>query len=248
MTTTAPTVASVDWAVIANIGVALATLALAGMTFLAVRVGQHQAATALRQVEVSEHQTDQMRQQVAAAHRQLEIARDTLAAQQRPLLIDVAWGTMEPRHIQFGSIVDRDPGSKVLSSPVKTEVSEASDPVLISVPLRNVGTGIAMIGGLGLSPPGPVSGEISQPNVPPGEMTKLSFSVPADLELAEAIRNGAFTVEVRYTDLAGQSDTVTTAHVRRRGGPFPWFVSQLHHRRPDEDEPFSASGPASPDM
>lgn len=127
-----------------------------------------------------------------------------------------------------------------------------------SVPLRNVGPGTALITGIGLrwERPLPGGGIATMAVVPPGERTRIQFTVPKEDQrpsLAEFDRYGTFSLEVAYSDVAGGQRTMTHAAVNLDRPYNRWHISQvhLHHKRHDRDDgsidwghPVASSGPA----
>src|SRR5207249_4473004 len=95
------------------------------------------------------------------------------------------------------------------------------------------------------------SGKLSLSIVPPGEHTRATFSIPRDRddvrEVIAAVLTGTFNVTLRYTDINGTQDTITEMTLHRNPDRTPpVHVRQVYLRRPDETEPFAASGPADP--
>jgi hypothetical protein len=96
--------------------------------------------------------------------------------------------------------------------------------VLISLPLRNAGAGLAMIRGVGIQlavahPPAPVM--LQPANVPAGERGRVSLrATPGEATFApirQAIEvQQSISIEVGYSDLAGQQYTVSRFDIHFR--------------------------------
>jgi hypothetical protein len=126
--------------------------------------------------------------------------------------------------------------------------------ILISLPLRNAGAGLAMIRGVGirLAVATPTPAVMIQPaNVPPGEHGRVSFrATPGDAAfrpLSQAIEvSQSISIEVGYSDLAGQQLTVTRFDVHFRSQAHTnWEVRQVHHQELGADEPLASSAPTA---
>lgn len=131
-------------------------------------------------------------------------------------------------------------------------VPDTSKALHISVPLRNIGVGPAILTGLGLSATeGPRwSGQMTSTIVAPGELTRLNFTVPRDRpefsSIFEAFNHGgALNAEVGYTDSAGQQTFRIRADLNRRARPQrpdpDWYVSQVFFYRGADSEPATVS-------
>lgn len=119
------------------------------------------------------------------------------------------------------------------------------------MPLRNAGAGLAMIRGADLALRGPEIGQpgvrSDPPNVPPKEFGRVRFRAkPGDAafsmlrEIIDYVQD--FSVEVAYSDLAGQQLATTRFDVYHCSGT-RWAVRQIHLQEPDADESFASSGP-----
>jgi hypothetical protein len=164
-----------------------------------------------------------------ASARSARTAERHLEAQTRPLLIDVP----------FGRIYEQDreivvPGSVVgatLPNPIEGTVLVGSH--WVSLPLRNVGQGLARVTGAGFEVDGerfaPAELEITMRNVPPGEETRLGLSIPDPhgQHFTRAVENGSMEVYVEYTDLTGGQRQRTTVFVKRPNGE--WRVLLKDH-------------------
>jgi hypothetical protein len=232
--------------------VAVGTLALAFATFaLASRTRGLASATveevmhSKEQVVATQRQADAAQEALEAARAQTRLAQLTLNAQIRPVLIQAPRGEGRPEPIAYS---DR---SEPVHHPQGTpHVVAAEAEVLISVPLRNAGAGLAMIRGVDLTlcsgMPG-IPTRIEPPNVPPHECGRVNFrATPADAafsSISESVQQHRdFSVNVAYSDLTGEQQTITRFDVyttAARG----WVVRQIHLTESGADEPFVGSAP-----
>jgi hypothetical protein len=220
---------------------ATATSVLAWKTRALAKEAKEDRKVALRQVATAQEALSESREQT-------KVARQTLGAQIRPVLIDVPLDLAAQGPIFHEG---RDEPVAAQRGTVHVEISEAG--ASISVPMRNAGAGLAMIRGVGLRtgepmPSPPVT--IRPANVPPGEDSRVSFAVPADHPALATIQqtivplpDNNFSVEVAYSDLAGEQMTVTRFDVYFRSGS--WVVRQIHFSEPGADKPFAGSAPVA---
>lgn len=207
----------------------LATLLLA---FLAYRAGR----AALRTAEAAEAQTE---------------------AQVRPLLLDVPESPGSPASSARETVRFKD-GLEALVPFGRIHAYAGSGTGYLSVPLRNVGRGIADLRGVELLVgSGGLAGSTRRPNVPPGETTRIEFVVPRDTErsysdffviAAEQFYSedydqpagratpevpwdteGIVACQVSYTDLAGRQPTKTRIEVRRAATDGSWSFHRVQH-------------------
>jgi hypothetical protein len=218
---------------VATFFMAFRTSALADATVEALAVAKSAAASAEQQVE--------------AANKAAAVATKAWQASLRPVLADVPEGIYPTEAVLFDDGIDSIVGD---GGDVVVLDDDSPDFAYCSVALRNIGLGTAVIRGLGLEFPGDVgwSGKMSLAVVPPGEKTRLTFTIPKDRpELAEGIRRmhaGDFTVGVRYSDVVGEADLITRVHCYRTSGP-KFRVRQFFQSHAD-GEPFVSSGPVDP--
>jgi hypothetical protein len=215
----------------------------------ALASGQDQLKVGLQQVTVGQGQ-------VEAANRQAAVAQQALEASFRPLMSDVPRGFLpypgEGRSVevvkdQFEHVEDE---SQVLAG------AEYGRPGFFSVALRNVGAGPAVVTGVKLQASDVTWEEctISAAIVPTGEVSRFTFTIPADRDDVlpirnEILRSTSMLVEVAYTDQAGLHEMRTEAHLsryRHAGGVSPWYVRQLATFDGDGDQPVVKSAPADP--
>jgi hypothetical protein len=210
---------------------------------------QRQVDASLEQVRATQEQARTAQDTLAAAREQTGISRLTLEAQIRPVLIDVRPDPDRPETTAY-------PGRDVPVNHYKGAalVWAPEGEVLISVPFRNAGAGLAMIRGVDLAfrtKIGTPSVMLQPANVARGEYGRVSFrSIPGDAgyqPLRDAIATEQdFSVVVGYTDLAGQQHTLSRFdiyfHPRES---WEWEVRQVHLQNQTADAPFASSGPTA---
>lgn len=234
---------------LATAALARSTRGLANETADEVEHSKRQVDAALEQVKVSQRQAETAQDALDAAHEQTRISQLTLNAQIRPVLIDVPLDLAVEESLFY-------PGREepIAGHRGGVHVFSGDQEVMVSVPLRNAGAGLAMIRGIGMrltvaTPSAPV---IIQPaNVPAGEHGRVSFrATPGDAAfapLSQAIAGQAsFSIEVGYSDLAGQQYTISRfgVHFRSRAHT-NWEVRQVHLQELGAEEPFAGSAPVA---
>lgn len=208
----------------ATLATAVGTLALAAATFLlsrqnaaVVRATRATAEAANREVEAASAQLDMSQRQVTAMQKQVEAsqrqgaaAEAALSAQVRPALIDVP----------SADVWDDAPAGneKVRKGDIVCWARSENGRGRCSVPLRNGGSGLAMIRGAlirlvnrdGREAEGPpVEWAVSRQNLAPRDETRLTFEIDQRHPLWEAFlftftEYGSPTVEIHYTDVSGE--------------------------------------------
>jgi hypothetical protein len=242
---------------------ALVTALLAVTTRRAVVEAQRErkvADDALRSIqdhlEVAHQQVAVGQNQVEASNRHTALAQRAFEVSFRPLLADVPRGfrsysdggrSVEVVRDQFEHIEDE---SQVVTG------ADYGKPGYYSVALRNVGSGPAIVTGVRLQAGGVAWTEctISAAVVPPGEVSRFTFTIPADRDEVlpirdEILRSTAMLVVVGYTDQAGLHEMRTEAHLsryRHAGGVSPWYVRQLATFDGDGELPVVMSAPSDP--
>lgn len=188
-----------------------------------------------------------------AAGRTARAAEAQLEAQVRPLLIDVTprEGPREATEFLDGHTLSSE------CTVGRVLVSLVDSTAYLSIPLRNVGTGLAEVRGVELlSGPGGFAGSTPKPNVPPGEEVRFNFVLPREewLEdhselfaivdetfLSADYRQGAgpapgvtlwdsegiVAFAVSYTDLAGTQPTKTRVEIRRDRASGEWSIHRV---------------------
>lgn len=189
----------------------------------------------------------------ADAKRQIEVARDELDAAHRPLLIEVSpTGAIHP-DMGARNSPGEGSGDPSFVLPQKIELkldgreSEEVDPrqvivriergiVFVSVPLRNVGRGLAVIGD-GISITGPAFGNlrtstVERPRVPVGESSRVNVTaqyVKTETPITSADR---WVLEIPYTDFAGRQEALARVEIGFRGIDLTdavWAVTAVTH-------------------
>jgi hypothetical protein len=234
---------------LATVGLAWSTRNLASETAEEVSHSKQQVDAALEQVRVTQAQAKTAQRALDAARDQTRISQLTLDAQIRPVLIDVPLDLATEEQLFYPN----------REAPVRgnrggVHALASDEEVMISMPFRNAGAGLAMVRGIGMrltvaTPTAPVM--IQPANVPAGEYGRVSFrATPGEAAFAplgQAIRaRSNLSIEVAYSDLAGQQYTVTRFDVYFRARAHTnWEVRQLHLHEPGSDEPFAGSAPVA---
>jgi hypothetical protein len=123
-------------------------------------------------------------------------------------------------------------------SEVLVELASDSSCILVAVPLRNIGAGVALITGVGLrTASAEHGGQVKNAVVAPQEMTMLYTTVGVDLSGLST-----FSAEVRYTDGADGASLRTRADLHNVAGR--WRVRQIALFHGDDADPFAMSGPS----
>ena len=213
----------------ANLLVASRTAVLATYTAMLARQTK-------RTVDAASEQADIARQQVAASERQANLVADAQAASVQPNLVAVPLSAPE----QSG-------GKPFAQHPWVVSVGHNDDvgSRSIDVPLRNIGPGVAVIRGIGVTGSPGISwgGSMTSSIVAVDEVVRFKFEVPGDRpELKPLITSNGFDLVVSYTDISGNMWYRTCANVHYNGSR--WLVRQVFLYRGDEPEPFASSGPA----
>lgn len=119
-----------EWVGVGTLALAFSTLILAFVTAAGVRVANRSAKETRQLAETAETEARAVLDQAAATREQAEAARMTVLASIQPLLGPAPVG-----------VDDADPDADI--GDVKIRVHEPN--MLVSLPLRNVGTGVALI-------------------------------------------------------------------------------------------------------
>jgi hypothetical protein len=204
------------------------------------------------------------------AREELRILRRQLDAAHRPLLIDVPLAAPMPEGTgaEVGADQDANPdrGLRYARPTVETKlpgiepqriepssvfVALEGGKIYLTLPLRNVGRGVAAIDGSGVALTGPLIGDVEyravqQERVPVGETTRIDLVAvhlerPASEPAAERVsmRGLAWHVAVPYRDFAGEQRTVAQLEIVCRGGDVagPWVIERVEQDSPGEREP-----------
>jgi hypothetical protein len=134
--------------------------------------------------------------------------------------------------------------------------AEYGRPGYFSVALRNIGTGPAVVTGVKLRAEEVTWDEctISAAFVAPGELSRFTFTIPADRDdlvpiRNEILRSTTMLVVVTYTDQVSLHQLRTEARLsryRHAGGVSPWYVRQLATFDGDTEQPIVTSAPTDP--
>jgi hypothetical protein len=246
---------------------ATATLVLAGITFAL-------AAATVALVLVTRAGTAQARVEARA---ELKVLERQMGAGYRPLLVDVLVTAPVPSDMGARDGVERaggpnetvrDPGLTVetklpgieptLIDPRSAFVEFQAGKIYVSVPLRNVGRGLAVIDAGGVELTGPLVGPleyrtVQRCHVPVGETTRIDLICvylrrqAADLaEQGSAMRGIAWQLAVPYCDFAGEQRTVASLQIVCRGEDVrgPWFVERVEQKSARDQEPHGDERPA----
>jgi hypothetical protein len=232
----------------ATLSTALATGVLATATFLMAKRTNAMARETHRTADAAQQELEVVARQAEAAQRQSEIAEAALGASIRPLIVDVPHGTFrEVARNPFPVVTTRaawppdtskQDVSVVFVLPESAEQSERGLRYLnVSAPMRNVGSGVAMLINVWLvvpfadGQPTRAMGVVDQQALPPGEVTYARFeSIQGDTDHAavwDAVieRGDEVEVLIDYTDLAGQQRSKTSLFLRPLGEDYEsYFV------------------------
>jgi hypothetical protein len=243
---------SFGWEALVAIGtllLAIATVLLAASTRRLARETKDEVSHAARHVEATQEQARIANDALQVANEQTGIAQRTLGAQIRPVLIDMPLEPSIQEAILYAGIKDQIAGHRG-----SVHAGTTSNGPVISLPVRNAGAGLAIIRGVGLRvgepiPSPPVT--IMPANLPVGEDGRINFAIPLDHPAAEPVQrvlraSGSFSIEIAYTDLAGQQLVVSRFDLYYHPqANWNWQVRQVHHHEPGMDEPFAGSAPTA---
>ncbi len=216
--------------------VAAATVLLAGFTALLALVTSRSIAATRREAGIAEAA-------LAIAKRDADISEQALEASWRPRLVDVPWGQYR--------VPDSIRGHYDLATVIVHKLDQTSA-TRVEMPLRNIGTGPAIIKGAGLSVDSDVGwsgASISRTIVAPDELTRIRFDVPhdrAELQpMLDTLDQGNRTVliDVAYTDQGGTRTYRSQAHLHHTATS-GWRVRQVALFDGDAKTPFAMSGPS----
>jgi hypothetical protein len=228
-----------DGVTLADLGslvVAAATALLAGFTALLALMTSRSIAATRREAGIAEAA-------LAVAKRDADISEQALETSWRPRLVDVPWGQYR--------VPDTIRGQYDLAT-VTVHRLDQSPATRVEIPLRNIGTGPAIIKGAGLSVDSDVGwsgASISRTIVAPDELTRIRFDVPhdrAELQpMLDALDKGNRTalIDVAYTDQVGTRTYRSQAHLHK-SETSGWRVRQLALFDGDSKTPFAMSGPS----
>jgi hypothetical protein len=217
-----------------------ATLSLAGVAALSAIVAAWSAILTKRsvgltadEVAATKRSVEVAAEGVAATRENVEIATRDLETAIRPVLADVPRGEFIRDVMGLGQPVGWTEDLAAITIAVYPDRPGAH----CSVPMRNVGTGVAVLVETRAQMDADLSwhsGDVSVRLLPPGEIVRLSFQLPAT-------PTDHLEVRACYTDIAGGQ--VTRTGLRAEKGPNGELrvvgVSLFHG---DEAAPFVQSG------
>lgn len=222
---------SPDWATGSQIAVAIATLILAGVTVRLAALTRRTAMAAEAAAQAASAQVDHQTSPLL-----IEAPPRVLSDAERVAFFE----TNPSRVAELISFAD---GYEIRADLVQNlvVVREHGGRGYVSLPVRNVGNGLAVVTDAVLANVGTsLGGVVSQPNVPPGETSRLSFIVPPDddewgdfyvrLEPVPNVSAPPLKVFVRYTDLAGGRQALSQFDISRPANRRTWRVARVAHR------------------
>lgn len=243
-----------DWAsfavAIATVLLAIATFVMARRTKRAAEATEDVAEETKSLAEEARNQVEAVREQSAASlrqaessERQAELSVTAIEASIQPWLTRVT----PPPYAQFGKVP--------LAAEQMIVINEVGDTIKISLYLRNVGAGLAVIqsGGEardrfvveGRDTDGkPVTryGFAGAASVPPGDTTRIAFVVQRvnrEHFLSMDRNDGEFYVNVPYTDAKGGQLVDARIHVTRVKAQGEWVIHWIEYTNDGDDAPFA---------
>ncbi len=258
---------------IADLLVASGTLALA--TFTAVlahrtrqlaQEGREERKVTERALEASNRLAATAELQLGAAETQAEVGQEqtgltrrALQASIQPMLVDIpASSDTQPSRSRpivgnYVALFEDNVHAPYRDISDVVVPDDTGDAVHVSVPLRNIGPGPALITGVAIySVPGESRrGRVSNAVVATGEATRFNFTIPKGYGIysgiVQGLAQGSIDIEARYTDAAGENSFRTRARIHSQGDGY-WYVRQvLLYWGADEDY-FAASGPVDDNL
>jgi len=246
-----------------TLALAAATAVLAGFTLGAVRQSRDVIKLQTRELEAVEKQTGVLTEQTAAVKaqaeatkRQVDISMASLEATSRPVLVglvaDLGWHPTRERDALREKITIKfvdDHEASLLPDAVHYEIT--NDKIYFSVPLRNVGAGVAFIQRVELVTSRgdfPLPGRVTEPVVPRDETTRVLFSAVrkqsdgSTSEWEEITGIGGrgfaqFTIRAVYTGASHELVTVTELTTSQiTGGGFIYTAQQVWNGEGDDRE------------
>jgi len=210
---------------LASMGVAGATLLLATVTVLlavftrrslelgraelalaeaSLKAVQEQAAKQAEQVAATQAQVAATQAQVAATQAQAEVARQTLEASSRPVLTDVPMGP----ETRYSPMLGQVPASEIAVG------KDQQGTVTVEMPLRNIGSGPAVIKKATLS--------VGQLHTTAAALTSSIVAVGESVLIGFEIKpKGAVLVNLA-SQIAAMQPCIVTVDYGGQGGPGSW--------------------------
>jgi hypothetical protein len=221
-----------EWVAIGTLTLAAVTVVLAFVSAAGVIVARDAARDTRRLAETAEQEARAVLEQAEATRSQAAIAQATLSASVQPLL----------GHVPLGEFDEDNPEAEIGAVKVKGDNRH----LWISIPVRNVGSGVAVIQEAKLAPGSRVRfGQgISSTMVPVGELTRCWFAIDrrSNSDLIETLDQGGLWLQVFYTGAAGGQSYRTEALVEEASHN-TFEVTRVRLYRGEEDELFASTDP-----
>jgi hypothetical protein len=243
-----------DWASFAVAGatvlLAISTAVMARKTRRAAEATEEVAGETRTLAEEARNQVEAVREQSAASvrqaessERQAELSVAAIEASIQPWLTRVT----PPPYAQFGKVP--------LAAEETIVINEVGETIKISLYLRNVGAGLAVIqSGEELRDRFVVEGRdvdrkpvtrygfAGAAAVPPGDTTRIGFMVQRvsrEHFLSMDRNDGEFYVTVPYTDAKGGQLVDARIHVTRVKAQGVWAIHRIEYTNDGDDAPFA---------
>jgi hypothetical protein len=188
------------------------------------------------------------RGEVVASRQELELSRSAFQASTRPILLDAPLDVflIERNPAGFQPLLVEGPAQRTIDDLGRIMVeagqystrTDAQGYVSITVPLHNVGAGLALIHDariIGFDPGWTIHWRrrSMQSGVPPGQLSRISFNSDLDpgdgealsIELQDLDEPISFSIEVVYSDFSGGQRTRTRLAIEGRGST--WRVTDV---------------------
>jgi hypothetical protein len=190
---------------------------------------------------------------VVATRAELELVKRRLGAGHRPVLVDVPLTAAVPADM---GATDGPAGPTIETSlpgirahridPRRPFVAFEGQKIYLSVPLRNVGEGLAVLDGRHVALAGPLVGELEyralhREHVPVGETTRIDLIAAQAPDPAEE-RDITWELTILYSDPAGRWRTV--AHVQIVSRDEDWLIERVEHESDHEPHRVERPTPA----
>jgi hypothetical protein len=224
--------------------VATATGFLAAVTILVVADARDQSATAQEELRQLTRHAQAAQDQVDAVREATEASKEVFQASYRPLLADIPF---DPNAGSETVSVRPTISFEVNDTQVLVDASDAG--TVVSIPLRNAGTGIAVLTSSGIAASGSSGGLMAHTStvINPDGRCRITCWLPNDradwTALRQLLADGApVVVSAGYLDQAGGAWR-TDAHLHRADTD-RWYVRQIAFFPARATEPLFTSGPA----
>jgi hypothetical protein len=223
-----------DWAevtALATVGLALLTLALVTAAVVAAHYAKQDVDAHLR---TSAEDLKATREATEAAQRAVQ---RQIEASHRPLLIDVTETTSKPSDLdpEHDVLLTFHNGEHVAQTDWRhVYVGYTPGRIFVAVPLRNVGSGVAVLDTAGVRVTGdgidkqPMDQAIHRERVPPGETTRILCAH----NVKPSVKRRRLQVLVPYQDFAGSQATVADVRLVC-GDDDQWHVQSVTPVAPD---------------